>query len=426
MGLKEKRIIKAFQTEHYPALEAEINEAAGYAVPMDIKWDTLMENRFSHIYHHTFPKIYFQPLIEAFKAICVDEMGAELLRAGLKNVVIVNENNEHSLGKAITFEDGVLKINHSPVINADNIEDKANRIIELLENKLEEFAETTTDKAPATEGPAPQAPAAATPTAQATAPEAPVTPSPAAGAPATSGPTEAPQNQQKQAEALPQVSMAELYDRSFALACEKQEIFAKIVEGLDWSCDMLEGKLTYGDDKVFDIQVIGTYSENEKSWLWAWANNQSGIPETFLQTSLAMRNLGTTHQLQDLTSPKLQSATDPGAFYSVIALGVFGDTCYVPLTFKGLKVYVTVRSKEVDGMARNEASLICSHFTNLTASYQFPHKYCLQYYLMAKGYQVENCGNNILAKKGKDQILGIFDLKGKLMKISNSNTAVQA
>lgn len=402
MGLKERRIIKAFQTEQYPALEAEINKAAGFEVPMDIKWDTLMEDRFSHIYHNTFPKIYFQPLIDAFKAICIDEMGIELLKAGLKNVIIVNENNEHSLGKAITFEAGVLKINHSPVINADNIEDKANRIIELLENKLEEFAETTTANTPAAAAP--------------TVTEAPTTPEK----------TVTPQNQQEQAEALPKVSMAELYDQSFALVCEKQEIFGEMVEGLNWSCDMLEGKLTYGDDKVFDIQVIGTYSENEKSWLWAWANNQSGIPETFLQSSLAMRDLGTRHQFQDLTTPKLQMDTDPGSYFSVIAVGVLQDSCYVPLTFKGLKVYVTVRSKEVDSKARTAPALICSHFTNLAASFRFPHKYCLHYYLTAKGYQVENCGNNILAKNGEDQILGIFDLKGNLMKISNSKTAVQA
>ncbi|SIS47480.1 hypothetical protein SAMN05421766_102135 [Zobellia uliginosa] len=410
MGLKEKRIIKAFQNDLYPALEAEINKAAGYVVPMDIKWDTLMEDRFSHIYHNTFPKIYFQPLIEAFKAICIDEMGVELLQAGLKKVIIVNENNEHSLGKAITFEEGVLKIDHSPVINADNVEDKANRIIELLENKLEEFAETSADKAPAA-----QAPAAATP-----APQAPVTAAPVAESPAATGETQASEKQ------APKFSMHELYNQSFALACEKQEIFSEIVEGLNWSCDMLEGKLTYGDDKVFDIQVIGTYSENEKSWLWAWANNQSGIPEAFLQTSLGMRDLGKAYDLEDLTSPKLQTDTDPGAYFSVIALGVFRDSCYVPLTFKGLKVYVTVRSAEVDDKSRTAPALICSHFTNLTASFQFPHKYCLFYYLMAKGYQVENSGNNILAKKGDDQILGIFDLKGNLMKISNSKTAVQA
>ncbi|WP_198146886.1 DUF6882 domain-containing protein [Maribacter thermophilus] len=402
MGLKEKRIIKAFQNDQYPALEAEINKAAGYEVPMDIKWDTLMEDRFSHLYQDTFPKIYFQPLIQAFKAICIDEMGVELLQAGLKKVIIVNENNEHSLGKAITFEEGVLKIDHSPVINADNAEDKANRIIELLENKLEEFAEAATGQAPA---------AAATTVTE---------------TPRTSEKTETPQNQQVQSDSLANVSMAELYDQSFVLACEKQEIFGEMVEGLNWSCDILEGKLTYGDDKVFDIQVIGTYSENEKSWLWAWANNQSGIPETFLDTSIRMRELGTAHKLEDLTTPKLETDTDPGAYFSTIASVILQDSCYVPLTFKGLKVYVTVRSAELDNKARTAPALICSHFTNLAASFRFPHKYCLHYYLMAKGYQVENCGNNILAKNGEDQILGIFDLKGNLMKISNSKTAVQA
>ena len=42
MGLKEKRIIKAFENDLYPALETEIYGAAGYTVVMDIMWDTLM------------------------------------------------------------------------------------------------------------------------------------------------------------------------------------------------------------------------------------------------------------------------------------------------------------------------------------------------------------------------------------------------
>ena len=143
MGLKEKRIIKAFQNDLFPALETEINAAAGYTVPLNISWDTLMEDRFSHLYNDTFPKIYFLPLIEAFKAICVDDMGVELLKAGLKEVIIVNENDEHNLDRAITFEDAVLKIDHSPIVNADNVDRRTARIISLLEDKLEEFAEGT-------------------------------------------------------------------------------------------------------------------------------------------------------------------------------------------------------------------------------------------------------------------------------------------
>ncbi|WP_343330427.1 DUF6882 domain-containing protein [Polaribacter staleyi] len=385
MGLKEKRIIQAFQKELFPALETEINKAAGFAVPLDISWNTLMEDRFSHLYNDTFPKIYFLPLIEAFKSICIDEMGVELLKAGLKNVIIINENEEHNLERAITFEEGVLKINHSPVINADAVDRKTARIISLLEEKLEEFAEGTSDAAS----------------------------------------TETESAQEASAETT-KVTIQELYNQSFVVSTEKQEIFGEMVEGLGWSCDMLEGTLTYGDDKVFDIQVIGTYSENEKSWLWAWANTQSGIPEKFLQTALAAKAIGEAYQIEDFVTSKKEFSSDPGVYFSTIISAMAKESCYVPLTFKGLTVYVTITSAEADSKARTVPALICSHFTKVAANYTFPHKYSLYFYLKGKGYEVELPGNNIVAKNGDDQILGIFDLKGRLMKISNSKLTLQA
>ncbi|WP_199269155.1 DUF6882 domain-containing protein [Polaribacter sp. L3A8] len=385
MGLKEKRIIQAFKKELFPALETEINKAAGFAVPLDISWNTLMEDRFSHLYNDTFPKIYFLPLIEAFKAICVDEMGVELLKAGLKNVVIINENEEHNLERAITFEEGVLKINHSPVINADAVDRKTTRIISLLEEKLEEFAEGTPEAAS----------------------------------------TETESAQEASAETA-KVTIQELYNQSVVVSLEKQEVFGEMVEGLGWSCDMLEGKLTYGDDKVFDIQVLGTYSENEKSWLWAWANTQSGIPEKFLQTALAAKAIGEAYQIEDFVTSKKEFSSDPGVYFSTIISAMVKESCYVPLTFKGLTVYVTITSAEADSKARTVPALICSHFTKVAANYTFPHKYSLYFYLKGKGYEVELPGNNIVAKKEDDQILGIFDLKGRLMKISNSKLTVQA
>ena len=395
MGLKEKRIIKAFENDLYPALEADINAAAGYNVAIEIQWDTLQEDRFSHLYNDTFPKVYFLPLIEAFKAICVDDMGVDLLKAGLKKVIIINENDHHNEERAITFEDGVLKIDHSPVINADKIEDRAARITALLEDKLEDFAENS---------------------------------SPASNAETESTPVSAKENSSESTTESKKeaVSIQELYNQAFVSSIEKQEIFGEMVEGLGWSCDMLEGKVTFGDDKVFNIQVLGTYSENEKSWLWAWGNSQSGIPEKFLKTSLGVKALGEAYQIEDFTIPKIETDSDPGVFFSTIASVVLGESCYVPLTFKGLIVYVTIKSEEADSKARTAPALICSHFSKVASEYNFPHKYSLFFYLKSKGYEVEMPGNNLVAKNGKDQILGIFDLKGRLMKISNSNLLTQA
>ncbi|WP_405397588.1 DUF6882 domain-containing protein [Maribacter sp. Asnod2-G09] len=389
MGLKEKRIIKAFENDLYPALEADIYAAAGYNVAIEIQWDTLQEDRFSHLYNDTFPKIYFLPIIEAFKAICVDEMGVELLKAGLKKVVITNENDHHNEERAITFEDGVLKIDHSPVINADRVDNRTARIVALLEDKLEDFAESGNSNTSAAS-------------------------------------TESTENETTENTQEKTIDINEMYNRSFVTSIEKQEVFNEMVKGLDWSCDMAEGKLTFGEDKVFDIQIFGTYSENEKSWMWAWANTQSGISETYLQTSLAVKAFGKALNISDFTTPKFAVESDPGAFFATIATASIGESCYVPLAFKGVIVYVTIKSSEADSKAKNTADSICSYISKVTSEYTFPHKFSLYFYLTAKGYDVELPGNNLVAKKGEDQILGIFDLKGKLMKISNTNLLTQA
>ncbi|MEY8860834.1 DUF6882 domain-containing protein [Tenacibaculum singaporense] len=386
MGLKEKRAVQTFKNESFPALEAEINNKAGFNVSLNIAWDTLVEDKFSHLYNDTFPKIYFQPLIEAIKAVNIDEIGGELLKNGLKEVKIVNENNEHNLERAITFVDGVLTINHSPIMNADKVEEKTERIVHLLETHLEEFA----------------------------------------GSEASVESTENPNNiVGGKVDNTIKLSLPQLHNQYVALAFEKQDNLADIVEDLPWTCDMLQGTVTYGD-LTFKMQVLGTYSHNEKSWLWAWANKQSGIPEQFLEASLQMKALGERQGIEDLLSSKIETEHDPGHYFSFVATGVNQASCYAPLPFKGLTVYVLLYTDIVDEKEINIPALICSHFSKTTTRMDFEHKHALFCYLVQKGYEVEVSGNNIVAKKGEDQILGIFDLKGRLLKLSNSTVPVGA
>lgn len=136
MGLKEKRFTKEFQEEQYPALKQKIDTAAGFDVTLEIEWETLFEDRFLHLYTDSYPKIYFQPLIEAFTAISSDDMGKEALKEGLQKVVIVNKDDHHNPTHAYTLENGVLQVNHSPILNADKVSERTEVLVDLLENNL--------------------------------------------------------------------------------------------------------------------------------------------------------------------------------------------------------------------------------------------------------------------------------------------------
>ncbi|SIS47461.1 hypothetical protein SAMN05421766_102133 [Zobellia uliginosa] len=136
MGLKENRFTKTFQEEQFPELKAQLIAAAGFDVALNIEWETLFEDRFLHLYKDSYPKIYFIPLIEAFKAITADDMGKEALAEGLKEVRITNTQDHHNPKNAYSFVDGILTVDHSPILNADQVENRTEVLTDLLEKNL--------------------------------------------------------------------------------------------------------------------------------------------------------------------------------------------------------------------------------------------------------------------------------------------------
>lgn len=135
MGLAERRAAKRFQDESYPKLKTAIDEAAGFETSLEVDWSSLAIDDSSHLYDECFPKVYFQPLIDAFAAICIDDMGKEALAEGLKQIVIKNEGGR-SNPRDFTFDGGVLTIDHKPTTNVDNVKERAEAIQKILEKGL--------------------------------------------------------------------------------------------------------------------------------------------------------------------------------------------------------------------------------------------------------------------------------------------------
>jgi hypothetical protein len=135
MGLKERRAISEFEQSLFPRLKKDIDAAAGFEVPLDVKWEALAVDDYAHMYDECIPKIYFEPLVQALKAITVDAMGKQALKAGLKSVVVTNSGQYHS-SSGFTFEGGVLTIDHRNCTNVDYVDERAAGIQQLLEKAL--------------------------------------------------------------------------------------------------------------------------------------------------------------------------------------------------------------------------------------------------------------------------------------------------
>lgn len=136
MGLAERRAAKEFEDKFYPELKKQVLAAAKADVPIDVKWDTLATADQSHLYGECWPKVYFDPLIQALKSITRDQMGADALKQALKKIVIQNVGGYYSGGSWSKFDAGTLTLDHESCTNVDNVDERRDALVKMLESKL--------------------------------------------------------------------------------------------------------------------------------------------------------------------------------------------------------------------------------------------------------------------------------------------------
>ena len=141
LGLAERRAIKEYQEKTFPGLQAQITQAAGFEVPLEVQWDAIAQPGEAEKYasEDYFTNIYFTPLVDALRKITADDMGKQALKSNLKKVVITYNKGTapaSNYANGINFDSGTLTINFQPYANAGDIAARADAIQKLLESKL--------------------------------------------------------------------------------------------------------------------------------------------------------------------------------------------------------------------------------------------------------------------------------------------------
>ena len=105
MGLAEKRKIKELQEVTLPERTREIEEICGKPIPYEVDWDSLADDAEALNF---MDNISCHRLNMALRTICVDDLGKEAVREGLRLVRLRNVKDKADM--RLTFEDGVLEM----------------------------------------------------------------------------------------------------------------------------------------------------------------------------------------------------------------------------------------------------------------------------------------------------------------------------
>lgn len=105
MGLQERRMIEALKTETLPGRSREIEEICGRAIPYEVDWTSLESDAQALNF---LDNLSCHRLNMALRTICIDDMGREAVRDGLKLVKL--RNVAEPAQRHLSFKGGVLEM----------------------------------------------------------------------------------------------------------------------------------------------------------------------------------------------------------------------------------------------------------------------------------------------------------------------------
>lgn len=135
---------------------------------------------------------------------------------------------------------------------------------------------------------------------------------------------------------------AELFLEYGADSLHKQYAAADYLGGHSWSFDLQTGLISFGRERTFPFQLLGSESEYDGTWMWAWANTVSDINETLTQSSRRLRELGAANGIDEFCQPKFACTETNGHVLSMVASGVCQAHAYYRCPYEGGAAFILV------------------------------------------------------------------------------------
>jgi len=212
------------------------------------------------------------------------------------------------------------------------------------------------------------------------------------------------------------------FEQYALLALERQEKLAALVNGHTSELDLESGKIIFDNRLELPFQVLGSESDNTLTWLWAWSEEQTEIPEHLLISSLQLKDWGKHEGIEEFTIPSVDLSRADGHVLSLISSQISSASCYYRSPYEGGAVFVLISSELVDRQPPFGLDGLSRQFTDLISRYEFNHRNALVSYVRANNLSFTEKGPFVSAQLVTGEKLIVeFDGQGRLKTIDGEN-----
>lgn len=212
-------------------------------------------------------------------------------------------------------------------------------------------------------------------------------------------------------------SIQELIEQNAGLSFEKQMIFGDVIGLNSWELDMTKGSIFFGSLE-FPIQIIGSLAFNNNSWMWAWANTESGMPENLLTQSKHLKEIGEQKHIAELTEGHFNVETGFEHKIGMMACGLFNSKSYYCANYGQGTLVVTIDSNKIPEIDKNSLEKILTSFPQLISGTALNHKNAFQNYLIDRDFKLDITENKVEGLKNGKVITAEFDELNRLKSLN--------
>lgn len=216
-------------------------------------------------------------------------------------------------------------------------------------------------------------------------------------------------------------SLQELFEQNAGLSFEKQRIFADVIEDKQgknkWDFNMDNGTISFGKFQ-FPIQIIGSLSFNNNSWMWGWANTQSNIPENLLMQSNKLKEIGEQKNIKELKEGHFNVEQGFEHKIGMMACGFFKTKGYYCANYGQGTLVVTIDDNTIPEIDKNRLEKVLTSFSELISRIELNHKNTFKNYLIDRGFKIYESENKIEGLINDKIFIGEFDELGKAISLN--------
>ena len=172
-------------------------------------------------------------------------------------------------------------------------------------------------------------------------------------------------------------------------AFERQQHAEELIAGRDWAVDLEAATIAFDQGPRASIDLIGTESTRDHSWLWAWSNPSLALPPAALAASERLAELGRGLGVGELETPRLELAGLLSAYtLGAVATGLLDAEAYYRAPTGQALVLLLLRGPEFV-LPALDALTFTRTLTLGAGQFELEHQPAIAAYLRRRGGRIE-------------------------------------